>query len=216
MFSSYVIRVNCVSYISCCLSVCSSFGSATPHATTLFFYFYVMDFIFMFFLYVFPFFQCGDFGHLSSTCLKPADSSKSSSRRDGDSSTCDEVECDLIHLLSCCGDEFSAKGGSSGVKGRLQSSFNFWVETLDAPDFVLDMIRRGYRLPFAEYPSQCFLKNNRSALQHPEFVADAISELLSNGCIVEHEFPPYCVNPLTVAVGKKLRLVIDLRHVNNY
>ena len=59
------------------------------------------------------------------------------------------------------------------MKGRLQSSFNFWVETLDAPDFVLDMIRRGYRLPFAEYPSQCFLKNNRSALQHPEFVADA-------------------------------------------
>ena len=102
------------------------------------------------------------------------------------------------------------------MKGRLQSSFNFWVETLDAPDFVLDMIRRGYRLPFAEYPSQCFLKNNRSALQHPEFVADAISELLSNGCIVEHEFPPYCVNPLTVAVGKKLRLVIDLRHLNNY
>ena len=102
------------------------------------------------------------------------------------------------------------------MKGRLQSSFNFWVETLDAPDFVLDMIRRGYRLPFAEYPSQCFLKNNRSALQHPEFVADAISELLSNGCIVEHELRPYCVNPLTVAVGKKLRLVIDLRHVNNY
>ena len=36
VFSSYVIRVNCVSYISCCQSVCSSFGSATPHATTLF------------------------------------------------------------------------------------------------------------------------------------------------------------------------------------
>ena len=95
------------------------------------------------------------------------------------------------------------------MKGRLQSSFNFWVETLNAPDFVLDMIRHGYRLPFAEYPSLCFLKNNRSALQHPEFVADAISELLSKGCILEHEFPPYCVNPLTVAVGKKLRLVID-------
>ena len=28
------------------------------------------------------------------------------------------------------------------MKGRLQSSFNFWVETLDAPDFVLDMIAR--------------------------------------------------------------------------
>ena len=37
VFSSYVIRVNCVSYTSCCQSVCSPFGSATPHATTLFF-----------------------------------------------------------------------------------------------------------------------------------------------------------------------------------
>ena len=125
-----------------------------------------------------------------------------------------QVECDLMHLSSCSGDEFSVKDGSNGVKGRLKSSLNFWVETSDVPDFVLDMIRRGYRLPFAEYPTQCFLKNNRSALQHPEFVAEAISELLSNG--FEHEVPPFCVNPLTVAEGKKLRLVIDLRHVNNH
>ena len=77
------------------------------------------------------------------------------------------------------------------------------------------MIRRGYRLPFAQYPSQCFLKNDRSALQHPKFVAEAITELLSNGCIVEHVVPPFCMNPLTVAEGKKLRLLIDLRRVNN-
>ena len=59
----------------------------------------------------------------------------------------------------------------------------------DASDFVLDMIRRGYRLPFAEYPSQCFLKNNSSALEYSEVVAEAISELLSiyNGCMVEHD-----------------------------
>ena len=117
--------------------------------------------------------------------------------------------------MSSSSDEFSVKGGSNGVKGRLKSSLNFWVETLAASDFVLDMIRRGYRLPFAEYPSECFLKNNRSALQHQDFVAEAIIGLLSNGCIVEHDVPPFCVNPLTVAEEKKLRLVIDLRHVNN-
>ena len=49
-----------------------------------------------------------------------------------------------------------------------------------------------------------------SAFRH-----SAIIELLSNGCIVEHDVPPFCVNPLTVAEGKNLRLVIDLRHVNN-
>ena len=53
-----------------------------------------------------------------------------------------------------------------------------------------------------------------SALRHPDFVVHAISELLDNGCITEHSEPPFCVNPLTVAEGKKLRLVIDLRHVN--
>ena len=40
--------------------------------------------------------------------------------------------------------------------------------------------------------------------------------LLANGCIVEHSVPPFCVNPLSVAKGKKLRLVIDLRHVNSF
>ena len=53
-----------------------------------------------------------------------------------------------------------------------------------------------------------------SALRHPDFVAHVVSELLDNGCITEHSEPPFSVNPLTVAEGKKLRLVIDLRHVN--
>ena len=116
-----------------------------------------------------------------------------------------QVECDLMHLSSCSIDEFSVKGGRNGVKGRLKPSMNFWVETLDAPDFVLDMIRRGYRLQFAEFPIQCFLKNNRSALQHPKFVAEAISGCIVLYCIVLYcivlycivLFCPFCVNPLT-------------------
>ena len=126
------------------------------------------------------------------------------------------VECDFLRLLSSSSDKFSVKGGSNGIKGHLKCSLNFRVETLDASDFVLDMIRRGYRLPFAEYPSQCFLKNNRSALQHPNFVADVITKLFSNGRVVEHDVPPFCVNHLTVVEGKKFHLAINLRHVNNY
>ena len=59
----------------------SSFGSAnaTRYSTVLLFlccgfYFHVGV--------CFPFFQCGDFGHLSSACTKPADTSKSNARRD--------------------------------------------------------------------------------------------------------------------------------------
>jgi hypothetical protein len=92
----------------------------------------------------------------------------------------------------------------------------FWVDRLDAPQFVVDMIKEGYRLPFSAYPSSCFIKNNKSARKQPEFVESAISELLATGCITEHMNPPYCVNPLSVAEGKKLRLVIDLRHVNEF
>ena len=94
----------------------------------------------------------------------------------------------------------------------MSASIDFWKSTLCAPEFD----RRGYRLPFAEYPPSYFLANNRSAFQHPDFVTQAISELLANGCIVEHSVPPFCVNPLSVAEGKKLRLVINLRHVNSF
>ena len=100
------------------------------------------------------------FGHLSSTCTKPSDTSKSNARRDwldgvpliNDDADALQVECDFLHLLSSSSDEFSVKGDSNGDKRRLKSSLNFWVETLAASDFVLDIIRRGYRLPFAEYP----------------------------------------------------------------
>ena len=51
---------------------------------------------------------------------------------------------------------------------------------------------------------------------HPKFVEDAIFKLLEDGCIQEVSSPPppRCVNPLSVAERKKLRLVLDLRHVN--
>ena len=46
---------------------------------------------------------------------------------DGGSLTTDDadahqVEYDFVHSLSSCNDEFSVKGGSNGVKGRLKSS----------------------------------------------------------------------------------------------
>ena len=56
---------------------------------------------------MFLFFQCGGFGHLSLTCTKPADTSKSSARRDRldgallttDDADAQQVECDFLDLL---------------------------------------------------------------------------------------------------------------------
>ena len=85
--------------------------------------------------------------------------------------------------------EFNIRNKSWSVKGRFNSAVGFWKTTLNAPEFVLDVIRRGLRLPFAEYPPPCLLPKNKSAVAH--------------GCIVEHSVPIFCVNPLTVAEGKK-------------
>ena len=72
------------------------------------------------------------------------------------------------------------------VKGRLKSSVSDRASTLDAPQFTLDTISHGFRIPFASYPVPCFFSNNLSTLRHPDFVVHAISELLDSGCIAEH------------------------------
>ena len=60
-------------------------------------------------------------------------------------------------------------------------------------------------------------KNNASSLKNKDFVAESIYKLLSDDRIKEVKEPPFCVNPLTVAEkNSKLRLVIDLRHVNSF
>ena len=81
----------------------------------------------------------------------------------------------------------------------------------------LDIIDSGYKLPFKDStPTKCFLKNNRSALNNPEFVDSAILQLLKDGKIEEQSSPSFCVNPLSVVERKKKRLVLDLRHVNKF
>ena len=85
--------------------------------------------------------------------------------------------------------------GSSDVKSRLKQCISYWESTICAPQFVLGLISEGYRLPFVRFPDKCHLRNNRSAVRHPQFVEEAISKLLFNDCIPEHCEPPYCVNP---------------------
>ena len=78
-------------------------------------------------------------------------------------------------------------------------------------------MENGYYLPFLHDPPPYHAKNNASSRRNATFVSTAIQELLTNKCI-ELVTPetPHCVNPLTVAEGAKLRLVLDLRHVNKY
>ena len=124
----------------------------------------------------------------------------------------DVVETDEYPLIDdYLGSRVEFVEGSSGVKGRLKQSISYWESTICALQLALGLISEGYRLPFVRFPDKCYLRNNRSAVCDPQFVREAISRLLLNDCIEEHCEPPYCVNPLSVAEGKKLRLVINLR-----
>ena len=60
-----------------------------------------------------------------------------------------------------------------------------------------------------------FMKNNKSALDHAEFVHSAIDDLLHKGAIQELDKAPRVVNPLTVAEkDNKLWLVLACRYIN--
>ena len=45
-----------------------------------------------------------------------------------------------------------------------------------APSFVLNVIDRGYLLPFISFPEPAVFKNNSSSISHADFVEDAIRD----------------------------------------
>ena len=103
------------------------------------------------------------------------------------------------------------------VKGRLKAHLQFWVH-IGAPPWVLETISSGYVIPFESMPQSVCLSNNRSALDHHDFVSSAIADLLKLGLISEVFALPTVINPLSVSVNSegKPRLILDLRHVNKH
>ena len=101
------------------------------------------------------------------------------------------------------------------VQGRIAARRAWWFNNLQLSALVIGVLLNCYMISFVALPPTCYLKNNRSALNNPEFVVKAINELLLNRCVIEVFSRPYCCNPLSVVVGRKLRLVLDLsRSVN--
>ena len=104
------------------------------------------------------------------------------------------------------------------IYGSTLRALQFWKYNLKANAFVLNMVEFGYALPFKALPSKFLTdRNNSSSLRHANFVTDEIKKLLACNFIVEMPEPSFCVNPLTVADNSdKLRLVLDLKHVNDF
>ena len=101
------------------------------------------------------------------------------------------------------------------VKGRLFKSMEFW-QSIGTLDFILDVIKEGYKIPFISTPPPKHYCNNASAVREADFVDQAIAELLADNHVEELSSRPAILNPLTVSVqtsGKK-QLILDLRHTN--
>ena len=100
-------------------------------------------------------------------------------------------ECSYADYLEGC--------DSVIVKGRLRVNVSFW-ESIGASQFILRVVREGYKIPFYYTPTSVHLQNNNFALSYSDFVVSAITELLKVGSVVECPFPPVVVNPLSVSV----------------
>ena len=188
-------------------------------------------------------FACGRFGHWRSECNQIARSGVTRGNLDSrwlkNSFLDEQSKCD-ISVINPFSDlenrswqglvqdsenyEVESPGNSGcydsviplvSVKGKLSKLIAFW-HSIGAPDFILSVIRDGYKIPFISTPPPHHSKNNSFALKELGFVTEAISELLSDNRAEEIFSPPDIINPLSVSVqanGKK-RLILDLRHIN--
>ena len=97
------------------------------------------------------------------------------------------------------------------VKGKLFKSIQHW-QSLGAPDFILSVIRNGYKVPFISTPLPRLFTNNASALKEADFVREAILELLRDSRVEEIISPPDIVSPLAVSVQANVPVKSKLQH----
>ena len=123
----------------------------------------------------------------------------------------------LLELRGLKNAEVTESSPVQSVQGRINAHKNWWFKNFQLSALVIGVLLTSYIIPFVALPPPCFIKNNKSALDHAEFAANAINELVINRCAIEVFSRPYCCNPLSVVRGRKLRLVLDLsRSVNPF
>ena len=101
--------------------------------------------------------------------------------------------------------------------------YDFWEKTLEAPPWILEIIREGYEIPFKSQPGQYFEKNNRSARLNMQIVRQIVADMIVKGVVEVTKEKPLVVSPLGLVSKKqddgsvKHRLVFDAsRHINNF
>ncbi len=132
--------------------------------------------------------------------------------------------------VEACLDEstpFEIEGGVQSVgstaspimHGRLKAHVDAWKE-ITTSSLVLSWVSEGFPLRWASKPpAPRSMPNHPSALQHKEFVTNAVKELLRSKVISVALHKPVVVSPLGVVPKKgeaKYRLIFDGRYVNEH
>ena len=74
--------------------------------------------------------------------------------------------------------EFEQGDSFQTVRSRLKENVNFWQNTLEANDFLLETINEGVKLLFIKTPLKAEFKNTAFALDNKEFVDSTLKELI--------------------------------------
>ena len=103
------------------------------------------------------------------------------------------------------------------IEGRLRERLDFW-RAMGASRCIINILESGFRLPLESMPGKRIFNNHGSCSEHKEFVTRAVADLVKQGCAVEMAQEDIVVcSPLGVHDnGRKLRLILDMRYVNNH
>lgn len=101
--------------------------------------------------------------------------------------------------------------------GKLKENKEFWLK-LKLSQLVREWICEWVKVIFIDQPPYQLQapKNRTSALRESDFVDSGIESLLETEAIVETRNKPHVVSPLSVAFGKKRRLILDLSWFNSF
>ena len=121
-----------------------------------------------------------------------------------------DTEAGEEHLLVGIPSEKAEAGLSNGEfkAGSVLGKHKFY-EKIGAENYVINVVKEGYRLLFDQPPPPSYTRNNKSALQYPEFVREEIRKLENMKCVERTEVRPTIVLPLSLVYSNKWRLCLN-------
>lgn len=81
----------------------------------------------------------------------------------------------LLELRGLKNAEVTESSPVLSVQGRINARKNWWFENLQLSALVIGVLLTIYIIPFTIILPPCFIKNNKSALDHAEFALPMLS-----------------------------------------